>query len=87
MNKNISTIWSNILKNENQTFKTITGKPYTYVVKNDVILINNDKKRKITKAKIEQALLIENPSPLKISLEGIWGPSYVYGIITDNRIK
>ena len=77
---------SNIIKNENEIFRTIKGIPYTYIVKNDFILINNDKKRRITKDAVAQALLIENPSPSKLNSAGIWGPSYVYGIITDNRI-
>ncbi len=87
MNKNINTVWLNILRNENETFRTVTGISYTYTAKNDFILINNDRRRKITKEEIARALLIENPSPSKIKLEGVWGPSYVYGIITDNRIK
>lgn len=84
MHKNIHAVWSNIIKNENEIFRTITGKPYTYIVKNNFILINN--KNRITKDAVSQALLIENPSPSKLNSAGIWGPSYVYGIITDNRI-
>lgn len=87
MCKNINIIWANILRNENEIFRTVTGKSYTYIVKNDFILINNDRRRRITREEIARTLLIENPSPSKIKSEGIWGPSYVYGIITDNRIK
>lgn len=87
MNKRIDIVWANILRHESETFRTIRGISYTYVVKNDFILINNDPKRRITKEKIEKSLLIENPSPSKIEAEGIWGPSYVYGIITDDRIR
>lgn len=87
MCKNINIIWANILRNENEIFRTVTGKSYTYIVKNDFILINNDRRRRITREEIARALLIKNPSPSKIKSEGIWGPSYVYGIITDNRIK
>ena len=32
------------------------------------------------------ALMIENPTPKKIMEEGIWGHSYVYGIVTDKRV-
>lgn len=38
------------------------------------------------KESFRTAILIENPSPSKIKGEGIWGPSYVYGIIKDKRI-
>lgn len=83
---NIETIWSNIKSHEGETFRTVRGVEYTYVVVEDYILINDDKKRKITKDLIKTALTINNPSPSKIQREGIWGPSYVYGIITDKRI-
>ena len=50
---------------------------------NNYILINNDPRRRITKASFEKALEIENPTPSKINLRG---QSYIYGIITDSRI-
>ena len=62
------------------------GRMYKYVVYGDYILINDDPKRRITKSALEKALTIKNPTPAKIEEENIWGPSYVYGIITDNRI-
>ena len=83
---NIETIWSNIKSHEGETFRTVRGVEYTYVVVEDYILINDDKKRRITKDLIKIALTINNLSPSKIQREGIWGPSYVYGIITDKRI-
>lgn len=42
---------------------------------------------RVTKASLESALTIENPSPSKIAREGVWGSTYVYGIITDERIR
>mgnify|MGYP003481069540 FL=1 len=83
---NIETIWNNIKSNEGEAFRTIRGVEYTYVVVEDYILINNDKKRRITKDSIKTAITINNPSPSKIQKQGIWGPSYVWGIITDKRI-
>lgn len=44
------------------------------------------RKKSISKEALEKALSIENPTRSKIEEEGIWGPSYVYGIITDKRI-
>lgn len=83
---NIETIWNNIKSNEGETFRTIRGVEYTYVVVEDYILINNDKKRRITKDSIKTAITINNPSSSKIQKQGILGPSYVWGIITDKRI-
>ena len=83
---NIETIWNNIKSNEGEIFRTIRGVEYTYVVVEDYILINNDKKRRITKDSIKTAITINNPSSSKIQKQGIWGPSYVWGIITDKRI-
>ena len=83
---NIDTVWANICKCEGEIFLTVRRVEYTYTVKDNYILINNDTRRRITKDAIERALTIENPTPSKILRENIWGPSYVYGIITDSRI-
>ena len=83
---NVDMIWNNIKYREGEIFKTVRGIEYKYVVYNDYILINDDEKRKITKESLEKALKIENPTPSKIQREGIWGPSYICGIITDGRI-
>lgn len=87
MSLNIETVWSNILKHENETFYTIKGEPYTYTVYDNHIIIKNIKSGYITKDSVAKSLLIENPLPSKINSEGIWAGSYVYGIITDSRIK
>ena len=84
---NIDQVWANIRRHEGETFYTITHIEYTYVVKDNYILINNDSRRKITKINFAKALKIQNPTCSKIGNAGIWGPSYVYGIITDSRIK
>ena len=85
-NNKIDKVWASICKHEGETFFTVRKIGYRYIVKDNYILINNDTRRKITKDAIERTLEIENPTPSKIKGEGIWGPSYVYGIITDIRI-
>lgn len=82
----IEKVWNNIKSHEGEMFRTVRGIEFTYVVVEDYILVNDDKKRRITKDSIKTAITINNPSPSKIKQEGIWGPSYVYGIITDKRI-
>ena len=83
--KNIDKIWTSICKHEGEVFYTVKKKePYTYTVKEDYLLIDNNLKRgRISKDRLEKALLIENPTPSKI---GGWAPSYICGIITDSRI-
>ena len=83
----INQVWKNICKYEGADFFTIRGKKYQYTVIEDYILINNDPRRKVKKENIERALLFQNPSPSKLQREGFWAPSYLYGIITDERIK
>ena len=87
MNTNINNVWANIVKHRGKTFWQKNGKPFTYVVKNNYIIVNEIKSANISKANIEKALLIQNPSPKKIRDSKIWAQSCVYGIITDNRIK
>ena len=84
---NIETIWKNIRLCEGETFYKIRGGEYTYIIEDDVIIINEIKGGRITKSSLEKAITLHNPTPRKIGLAGCWGPSYIYGIITDKRIK
>lgn len=79
----IDEVWENIRKHEGETFYTVKNMRYTYVVKNDYIIVNIPSQTKITKDYFEKALEINNPTPSKINLRG---QSYIYGIITDSRI-
>jgi hypothetical protein len=79
----IDRVWNNILKYEGEPFYTVTNIEYRYVVKDNYILVNDDPRRRISKANFEKALEIVNPTPSKINLRG---QSYIYGIITDSRI-
>ena len=84
--RKIDKVWANICKHEGEIFHTTTNIEYTYVIKDNYILINNDSRRKITKTNLSKALEIQNPTCSKIRNAGIWAPSYIYGIITDSRI-
>ena len=84
---NINAVWTNICKHEGDVLYTATNIEYKYVVKDNYILINNDSRRRITKTNLSKALEIQNPTCSKIGDAGIWAPSYIYGIITDSRIK
>lgn len=85
--KNIDKVWSNICKHEGEIFLTSARKKkYTYIIQDDYIIVNDGKGKKIKKEGIERALNIQNLTRAKIEEEGIWGSSYVYGILTDERI-
>ena len=84
---NIQFVWEKINEHEGETFYTIRGKEFGYVIYDDYMLINDMKSRKITKNMITKAMHLKNPTPQKLSMLGFRGPSYIYGIITDDRIK
>ena len=81
--KNIDCVWESILKYEGEAFYTVTNIEYKYVLRDNYILINNDSRRRITKAALSKALEIDSPTPSKINMRC---QSYIWGIITDNRI-
>ena len=83
----IETIWNNIKHHEGEAFYTKTRIEYSYVVYADYLLINDLKSRKITKSTFDKAMRIVSPTPRKIELEGFRCHSYIWGIITDKRIK
>ena len=84
---NIDKVWANICKHEGEIFLTPARKQkFKYNVKYDYIIINDGKSKRINKEGIERALNIENLTRAKIAEEGIWWSSYVYGILTDERI-
>ena len=83
----IETIWNNIKLYEGEVFYKIRGGEYTYTVCDDVIIVDGVKAGRINKSALAKALAINNPTPRKIELAGCWAPSYIYGIITDKRIK
>ena len=58
----IEKVWNNIKSHEGETFRTVRGIEFTYVVVEDYILINDDKKRRITKDSIKTAITINQSS-------------------------
>ena len=84
---NIEAVWHNIELHEGEVFRTVKGVEYVYVVYNDYFLVNNLPSRRITKAMIQKAIALENPTVSTIGVEGCRGPSYIWGIITDRRIR
>ena len=84
---NIETVWNKIKLYEGEVFYKSRGGEYTYTVCGDVIIVDGIKAGRINKSALAKALNIQNPTPQKIGLAKCWGPSYIFGIITDKRIK
>ena len=80
----IETVWQNICIHEGEKFYTVKKIEYRYVVIDNYIIVNDDSRRKISKTYFEKALEVKDPTPSKINLRG---QSYIYGIITDKRIR
>lgn len=84
---NIDVVWENVKRYEGEDFKRKNGEVFKYIICKDCLWVVGIKGARVTKASLESALTIENPSPSKIAREGVWGSTYVYGIITDERIR
>ena len=82
---NIDKVWANICKHEGDVFHTVTNIEIKYVVKdNYIIVVSIPSQTRITKTYFEKALKMNVAQPTEINLRG---QSYIYGIITDRRIK
>lgn len=85
---NIEVVWSKLKQYEGENFYTKTGKSYVYAICGNSLIIKNRKNAITTKASIEKALTIRNPELKDLNYVGIKrANSYIYGIITDERIK
>ena len=81
---NIDKVWENIRKHEGDVFYTVTNKEIKYIVKDNYIVVSIPSHTKISKTNFEKALEMNVSKPTEINLRG---QSYIYGIITDSRIK
>ena len=79
-------IWRNIIDCEGQEFTTITGLPFTYRVEDNYVIPDRTE-YPLAKSNFEKAAAIKNlQGPGQINFISR-GPSYVYAILTDKRIK
>jgi hypothetical protein len=81
----VELIWSRIQENTGQKFYQITGNGFTYFVEGDY-LIPDRTKVKIPKKHFEEALKYV-PLSDTIPLQNLRGPSYIFAILTDKRIR
>lgn len=81
----IDTVWARIKAHEGEVFRQIRGREYKYSIVGNAVVpegINQN----IPKAHFEQALgllPLENTAPV----QHLRGPSYIYSILMDPRIR
>ena len=82
---NVEAVWSQIKAHAGETFYTKTGKPFTYHVRNRIVVLENTE-RNIPIGDFEKAMMVVNPTVGEFQRLNLQGPAYLYGIITDPRI-
>jgi len=84
--RNIDIIWDRIVANQGQVFYLAKGQPFTYEVAGKALIPNttNVKIHKSQFAKALEKLPFEKVSDVPAN---VFGPSYVYAILMDPRIR
>ena len=80
-------VWSRIKEHEGDTFKTITGLEFSYSIDGDNIISSSPETDvNIPKSHVEKSL---ERVPLKdtTEIQDLMGPSYLWGILNDERIS
>lgn len=79
-------IWNRILALEGETFTTITGLPFTYVVTGDALYPSRTDYR-LSRSDVEKAYgLVPLPGPGVIN-RVVRGPAYIWAILHDSRVS
>ena len=76
-------VWKNIFLHAGETFYTKTGKPFTYHLRNNYIVLENTN-RSIPRKQVEEALMIK--SDVVTDYNRFQGYAYLFGLIHDSRI-
>lgn len=82
----IDEVWSRIEAHAGENFYQIRGREFTYIISGGHVIPDRTRQQ-IPKSHFEKALEyvpLENTIPLQKNLRG---PSYIYAILMDNRIR
>lgn len=82
----INSIWSNIIAHEGESFRQKQGQEFTFTVKGDAI-VPSTTNWNIPKSSFEKALEYVPLKNVSIIQRICQGPSYVYAILMDQRIR
>ena len=78
-------IWENIKRHEGEVFYTVSGLEFTYQVVVEK-LIHTRIKVAISKSAFEKAIILNPQKPSDLHNDVV-GPSYIYALISDSRIR
>jgi hypothetical protein len=84
-NITINEVWRRILAHEGETFRQIRGQAFTYTVEGKV-LAPSTTNQNLSQATFEQALA-RVPFRSTVDVQDLRGPSYLYAILMDERIR
>lgn len=79
------TIWARIEANQGNTFRQIRGQEFTYSV-DGAAVIPSTTNQNIPRAHFEVASKLL-PLPNTVPLQHLRGPSYLYAVLMDGRIR
>ena len=83
---NISTVWRRIVDNEGKTFRQKLGQEFIYTIKGNAI-VPSTTKWSISISSFEKALKYVPLKNTAIIQKSCYGPSYVFAILMDQRIR
>ncbi|OXS78310.1 hypothetical protein [Domibacillus enclensis] len=81
----IEDVWDRIKTYEGQMFKQKKGKEFSYSIKGNILFLKTTN-RSITKKVVEQALKLV-PLESTVPVQHLQAPSYLYGILMDDRVR
>lgn len=83
----IETVWARIVAHQERTFHQVEGGEFTYTVSGNVLRPDRTN-RNIPKSDFAKALpLAPFSSTTQVNRLGVQGPSYVFAILMDARIR
>ena len=78
-------VWRRIVKHQGQVFRQIRGGEFTYSIQGDQIVLSRTN-WSIPRTHIEKALDLA-PLESTVPVQHLFGPSYIYALIMDPRIR
>jgi hypothetical protein len=78
-------VWARIRAHEGERFRQIRGQEFTYVVAGSA-LVPSTTKQNLARSQFEQAYALV-PLPDTTSIQHLRGPSYLYAVLMDARVR